>query len=65
VRLGRALEIPVRDDTWILAEAGQPLSAPETPEGGIYGALAPGFVPIAFTNPVYVDRTGNGWRPGR
>ena len=65
VRLGRALEIPLRDDTWILAEAGQPLDAPETPEEGIYGSLAPGFAPIAFTNPVYVDRSGNGWRPGR
>lgn len=26
----------------------------------IYSTVAPGFVPIAFTNPIYVDRNGNG-----
>ena len=32
----------------------------QPPSPPIYAAIAPGFVPLAFTNPVFVDRDGNG-----
>lgn len=30
----------------------------------IYAAVAPGYEPFAFANPVFVDTAGNGWRFG-
>ncbi len=50
-------------DSWVLAEAGWPLGAkrrlaPEVP--GLYSKIAHGAVPIGFTNPVRIDRDGNG-----
>jgi hypothetical protein len=41
-------------DGWLLAEAGEPLDSPPADPGEIYRLLAPGFVPIAFTNPVHI-----------
>jgi hypothetical protein len=43
--------------SWILAEAGWPLDLPTPPahELGLYGVVAPGYVPLGFTNPVWVD----------
>lgn len=32
----------------------------QPPSPAIYAAIEPGFVPLAFTNPVFVDRDGNG-----
>jgi hypothetical protein len=34
------------------------IAQPPSPE--IYAAVAPGFVPLAFTNPIFVDADGNG-----
>ncbi len=33
---------------------------PQPVVGGVYNDIAPGFVPIAFTNPIFLDRDGNG-----
>jgi hypothetical protein len=32
----------------------------QPPSPPIYTAIAPGFVPLAFTNPIFIDRNGNG-----
>jgi len=52
--------IPIEGDTWILAEAGWSLLAEERPQSGPYSKVAPGHVPIGFTNPVRVDGNGDG-----
>ena len=46
--------LPVGRDLWVLAEAGWPLEREHRPEEGIYARLAPGHVPIGFTNPVWL-----------
>jgi hypothetical protein len=58
---GEAIEIPLRvaSDSFIFAEFyGQ--------AGEIYKALAPGYQPMAFTNPIWIDADGDGkWQaPG-
>ncbi len=51
-------------DGWLLAEAGWPLSSKPRPSEGVYAKLAPGHVPIGFTNPVFLDANGDGiWTP--
>jgi len=52
-------EVELHRDGWILAEAGWTLDDPELP-GGLYAELAPGHVPLGFTNPVRVDVDGDG-----
>ena len=51
-------------DGWVTVEAGWPLTdqEPDLPEP--YRVVAPGYVPLAFTNPVRVDADGDGeWTP--
>ena len=51
-------------DSWVLAEAGWPLEREDRPLGTTYATIAPGHVPIGFTNPVFLDADGDGeWRP--
>ena len=54
-------------DSWVVAEAGWPLEDDATTSPvveGLYGLVAPGYVPIGFTNPVRIDADGDGeWRP--
>ena len=61
------VQVALDGDGWILAEAGWPLTddRPTSPEvGGLYGDVAPGYVPIGFTNPVLVDADDDGaWEP--
>jgi hypothetical protein len=63
------LELPLGRDAFVTLEAGAPIDAdPEiwrARHRGVYSdALAPGFLPTAFTNPVYVDADGDGrWTP--
>ena len=52
--------IPVHGDTWVLVEAGWSLTSDERPVGGAYARVAPGHVPIGFTNPVRLDGDGDG-----
>lgn len=52
------LRRPVTEDGWLLVEAGWPIDddreiSPAVP--GVYGRVAPGYVPLAFTNPVWLD----------
>ena len=51
----------VTQDGWLLAEAGWPIdddaaTSPAVP--GIYGRVAPGYVPLGFTNPVWLEAPG-------
>ena len=56
--------IPLDGDTWILAEAGWAPERLDRPTEGRYPRVAPGHVPIGFTNPVRVDADGDGrWTP--
>ncbi len=52
-------------DTWLVAEAGWPLTQPRDREQlGLFADVAPDHVPIGFTNPVFVDHDGDGvWTP--
>lgn len=63
VRLEQTITMTLEKDTWLVAEAGVPLperAKPPEPPGGLYNIIAPGFVPLAFTNPVFIDADGNG-----
>lgn len=57
-------QVPVARDGWLLAEAGWPLDGAQEPVGGVFGLVAPGYVPFAITNPVRLDADGDGaWKP--
>lgn len=65
VRLEQQLELVLERDSFVTLEAGAPLPSqpgtPNDPPGGVYSdVIAPGFVPMAFTNAIYVDVDGNG-----
>jgi hypothetical protein len=58
-------ELALERDAFVTLEAGAPLAAdPRTwiarHRGPYTDVIAPGFLPAAFTNPVYVDVDGNG-----
>lgn len=40
---------------WVIAEAGFDPEGPIPQELGVYGVLAPTYVPVGFTNPVFVS----------
>ena len=48
------------EDYWILAEAGWPPELALPADFGDYSVVAPGYVPIGFTSPVFVDADGDG-----
>jgi hypothetical protein len=61
------LEMVLTRDSWVLAEAGWPLGE-AYPEGGVglgkYAWVAPGYLPVGFTNPVWLDWDHDGtWMP--
>ena len=66
-RTTRTWRLDLDADAWIIAEAGWPITdeRDRSPSvEGIYGLVAPGYVPIGFTNPVWVDADGDGtWTP--
>ncbi len=54
-------------DQWVIAEAGWPVDQ-DYPEAakvlGAYALVVPEYLPIGFTNPVFVDGDGDGvWKP--
>lgn len=53
-------------DSWVLAEAGWPPEEVDKPGDdvlGTYAQVAPGYVPVGFTNPIWLDVDGDGaWR---
>ncbi|MCB9664675.1 MAG: CehA/McbA family metallohydrolase [Alphaproteobacteria bacterium] len=63
----RVLPLTLDADAWVLAEAGwavTPHTGPQPAVGGDYAVVAPGYVPLGFTNPVRVDADGDGgWTP--
>jgi hypothetical protein len=55
---------PGSEDSWLVAEAGYPIGQIPPPEElGIYAGIAPGYVPLAFTNALRIDPEGDGWYP--
>jgi len=69
VRAGRertgAFDLALARDAFVTLEAGAPLDADPAAwiraHPGLYTeVIAPGFVSVAFTNPVFVDVDGNG-----
>jgi hypothetical protein len=65
VRLRSRAELALERDAFITLEAGVPLDvdpdAWAAERGGVYAeTIAPGFVPTAFANPIFVDVDGNG-----
>ncbi|MEW6270536.1 MAG: CehA/McbA family metallohydrolase [Thermodesulfobacteriota bacterium] len=52
------VEVPV--DTYFIVEAGAKLSPLPTPPP-LVDKIVPGMVPVAFTNPVFVDLAGDGF----
>jgi hypothetical protein len=54
-------------DQWVIAEAGWPVDQdfPDDPKVlGVYNLVVPEYLPIGFTNPVFVDGDGDGmWKP--
>ena len=63
VRLDRSVSLTLEKDTWLIVEAtthADPETGEPTRPGGLYNIIAPGFAPLAFTNPIFVDVDGNG-----
>ncbi len=65
-RLDRTFQWTVQPqaDAWILVEAGWELDPDlqvDDRSGEVYARVAPGYVPLGFTNPVRVDIDGDGW----
>lgn len=55
--------VEVASDSWVIAEAGWPPDQPTAPteaELGVYSRIAPGYVPVGFTNPIWIDADGDG-----
>ncbi|MFQ5415673.1 MAG: CehA/McbA family metallohydrolase [Myxococcota bacterium] len=65
VRLHDSRTLSLERDAFITLEAGAPLDSDSRTWGSLHGGVyadvvAPGFVPTAFANPIYVDADGNG-----
>jgi hypothetical protein len=64
-RVRTELELAFDRDSFVTLEAGamlpdHPEASNQLPGGDYTEIVAPGFVPMAFANPVYVDVNGNG-----
>ncbi len=56
------IPITVNQDTYFIVEAGTALSPLPTVDPFI-DSILPGMIPIAFTNPIFVDTAGDGFDP--
>jgi hypothetical protein len=56
------LPLPVASDRYILVEAGARLSPMPTPPA-FAASIVPDLVPLAFTNPIFIDLAGDGFDP--
>jgi hypothetical protein len=68
VRLHKTVRLQNIDrDSFLTVEAGMRIDANGTPQSPFLVQLVqqiePGIVPLAFTNPIFVDRDGNGYEP--
>jgi hypothetical protein len=63
-RLDEHLELTVRRDAFVTVEAGAPLDTDRRrwsrEHAGPYALVAPGFVPQAISNPIWLDVDGDG-----
>ena len=65
MRLQERVQVPLANDAFLTLEAGAPLDTDlvtwTAAHPGLYtDVLAPGFIPTAFSNPIYIDVDGNG-----
>jgi len=64
LRLEERALLTLERDSFLTVEAGAPLTsaeaAPAAATGDYADVVAPGFVPTAFTNPIWVDADGDG-----
>jgi hypothetical protein len=65
VRVRERFEMVLDADAFVTLEAGVPLDTDQRlwaeERGGVYSrVIAPGFVPTAFANPIFLDVDGNG-----
>lgn len=60
VRFDAEIPVDVAVDTYFIVEAGAKLSPLPAPTP-LIDTIVPGMVPIAFTNPVFVDLAGDGF----
>ncbi|CAM2067720.1 hypothetical protein SCOR_20220 [Sulfidibacter corallicola] len=53
------IDLPTSGRHWVVVEAGAPLSDLQAGQGasgtGIFGRVLPGHLPLAFTNPIFLD----------
>jgi hypothetical protein len=61
-RFQTEVTLPLAQDTWLLVEAGAKLDDAPAPDPFV-DAIVPGFVSLAFTNPIFVDLDGDGFDP--
>lgn len=61
-RFDAQIPLTLAHDTWVIVEAGVRLD-PQTPTPTPLDLLVPGIVPLAFSNPVFIDVGGNGVTP--
>jgi hypothetical protein len=64
-RIAERIDLSLERDAYVTVEAGAPLDVDPAAwiaaHPGLYSeAIAPGFVPAAFANPIFVDVDGNG-----
>jgi hypothetical protein len=62
VRFEGETRLSLEADTWVLVEAGAELDPLPEPDP-FASQIVPGLVPLAFTNPVFVDLDGDGFDP--
>ena len=62
LRFEHELVLHVVRDSWILVEAGAPLD-PVPPPDPFAEQIVPGLIPLAFTNPIFIDLAGDGFDP--
>ena len=59
-RFHHRVSLSLEEDSWLLVEAGAPLDPLPEPDA-FADAIVPGLVPLAFTNPIFVDLDGDGF----
>jgi len=59
-RFNASIPLTLTQDSWILVEAGDPISPLPTPDP-FADQILPGYVSIAFTNPAFIDLDGDGF----
>ncbi len=61
-RFDASVAVTISQDAYFLVEAGAKLSPLPAPDP-FASTIVPGLVPIAFTNPIFVDLAGDGFDP--